>query len=157
MLNHITVMGRLTRDPELRHTQDNVSVCGFTVAVERDYQPHNAEQKQTDFIDVVVWRQTAEFVSKYFSKGRMIIVDGSLHSRKWQDKTGQNRTSWEVVANNIYFGDSRRDYAPGSVDAAPYGSFADAVPASDFSQPLPPESGSYDDLTQEENDGDLPF
>ena len=149
MLNHITIMGRLVKDPELRRTQSGVAVCSFTVAVDRDFQSREAAEKQTDFIDVVAWRQTAEFVSKYFTKGRMIVVDGSLQSRKWQDKTGQNRVSWEVLANNIYFGDSKRDgAAPGGFDqsapsyAAPFGSSpytapaqqsAPAAPASDFS------------------------
>ena len=101
MLNQITIMGRLTRDPELRRTQAGVSVCTFTVAVDRDFQSRDSQEKQTDFIDVVAWRQTAEFVSKYFAKGRMIVVDGSLQSRKWQDKNGQNRINWEEIANNI--------------------------------------------------------
>lgn len=113
MLNHIVIMGRLTRDPELRHTQSGIAVASFTLAVDRDFQSQNGE-KQTDFIDVVAWRQTGEFVSKYFSKGRMAVVSGSLQSRKWQDKEGNNRTSWEVQAQNIYFGDSKRDGDSGS-------------------------------------------
>lgn len=108
MLNHITLMGRLVRDPELRTTQSGVSVCSFTIAVDRDFSG-KGEEKLTDFVDVVAWRNTADFVSKYFSKGRMAIVDGSLQSRKWQDKEGNNRVSWEVLANNIYFGDSKRN------------------------------------------------
>ena len=97
MLNHITIMGRLVKDPELRRTQSGVAVCSFTVAVDRDFQSREAAEKQTDFIDVVAWRQTAEFVSKYFTKGRMIVVDGSLQSRKWQDKTGQNRCEQHLL------------------------------------------------------------
>ena len=147
MLNHITIMGRLVKDPELRRTQSGVAVCSFTVAVDRDFQSREAAEKQTDFIDVVAWRQTAEFVSKYFTKGRMIVVDGSLQSRKWQDKTGQNRVSWEVLANNIYFGDSTRDGMSGGDYSAPaYGAPADSYSA--------PSSGSFAEI---EEDGELPF
>ena len=109
MLNHITIMGRLVRDPELRSTQSGVSVASFTVAVDRDFGGRDGGDKQTDFIDCVAWRQTGEFVSKYFRKGSMIVVSGRLQSRKWQDREGNNRTSWEVVADNVYFGESRRD------------------------------------------------
>ena len=147
MLNHITIMGRLVKDPELRRTQSGVAVCSFTVAVDRDFQSREAAEKQTDFIDVVAWRQTAEFVSKYFTKGRMIVVDGSLQSRKWQDKTGQNRVSWEVLANNIYFGDSKRDGMSGGDYSAP----ASAAPADSYSAP---SSGSFAEI---EEDGELPF
>ena len=108
MLNQIIIMGRLTRDPELRRTQSGTAVCSFSVAVDRDFKSQSGE-KETDFIDVVAWRQTGEFVSKYFTKGRMIVVSGSLQSRKWQDRNGQNRISWEVIADNVYFGDSKRD------------------------------------------------
>ena len=108
MLNHITAMGRLTRDPELRYTQSNVPVASFTIACDRDYSGQGQE-KQTDFIDIVAWRSTGEFVSKYFSKGRMIVVSGRLQSRKWTDKEGNKRTSWEIVADNCYFGDSKKD------------------------------------------------
>ena len=106
MLNKIAVMGRLTRDPELRHTESGVAVCSFTVACDRDYKAENAE-READFIDVVVWRSTAEFVSKYFVKGRMAVVEGRLQSRKWTDKNGQNRVAWEIIADNVYFGDSK--------------------------------------------------
>ncbi len=147
MLNHITIMGRLVKDPELRRTQSGVAVCSFTVAVDRDFQSREAAEKQTDFIDVVAWRQTAEFVSKYFTKGRMIVVDGSLQSRKWQDKTGQNRVSWEVLANNIYFGDSKRDGMSGGDYSAP----AYGVPADSYSAP---SSGGFAEI---EEDGELPF
>ena len=109
MLNHIVIMGRLTRDPELRTTQSGVSVTSFTVAVDRDFGGRDGGEKQTDFIDCVAWRQTADFVSKYFTKGRMAVVSGRLQSRKWQDRDGNNRTSWEIVADNVYFGESRRD------------------------------------------------
>ena len=116
MLNHIVIMGRLTRDPELRRTQSGVAVTTITVAVDRDYQSRESQEKQTDFIDVVAWRQTAEFVSKYFSRGKMIVVEGSLQSRKWQDRDGNNRTSWEIIADNVYFGESRRDSDSGRSD-----------------------------------------
>ena len=106
MLNKIAVMGRLTRDPELRHTESGVAVCSFTVACDRDYKAENAE-READFIDVVAWRSTAEFVSKYFAKGRMAVVEGRLQSRKWTDKNGQNRVAWEIIADNVYFGDSK--------------------------------------------------
>lgn len=107
MLNHIAIMGRMVRDPELRHTQQGTPVVSFTLAVDRDYQSGGSE-KQTDFIDVVGWRSTAEFVSKYFHKGSMAVVSGRLQMRKWQDRDGNNRTSAEVVADNIYFGDSKK-------------------------------------------------
>ena len=157
MLNRIILMGRLTRDPELRRTQSGTAVCSFSVAVDRDFKSQSGE-KETDFIDVVAWRQTGEFVSKYFTKGRMIVVSGSLQSRKWQDRNGQNRISWEVIADNVYFGDSRRDsdgssggnYANNSYGgnnggySAPAGGYAAPVGGSGFSE-------------IDEEDGDLPF
>lgn len=112
MLNHITIMGRLTRDPELRHTQTGTSVASFTLAVDRDFKDKATGDCTTDFIDVVAWRQTGEFVSRYFTKGRMAVVDGRLQLRDWTDKDGNKRRSAEVIANNVYFGDSKRD--PGS-------------------------------------------
>lgn len=121
MLNRIIIMGRLTRDPELRRTQNGTAVCTFTVAVDRDRQSREAQEKQTDFIDVTVWRQTAEFVCKYFNKGKMIIVEGSMQSRKWTDKTGQNRVSWEIAATNVMFGESKSASQSGDY-AQPYGS-----------------------------------
>ena len=102
MLNHITIMGRLTRDPELRRTGSGVAVASFTVAVDRDFG-----EKETDFIDCVAWRQTGEFVDKYFSKGRMIVVSGRLQIRSWTEKDGSKRRKAEVVADNVYFGDSK--------------------------------------------------
>ena len=109
MLNHIVIMGRLTRDPELRTTQSGVSVTSFTVAVDRDFGGRDGGERQTDFVDCVAWRQTGEFVSKYFHKGSMIVVSGRLQSRKWQDREGNNRVNWEINADNVYFGESRRD------------------------------------------------
>ena len=109
MLNHITIMGRLTRDPELRRTGSGIAVASFTVAVDRDYGSRDGGEKETDFIDCVAWRQTGEFVSKYFTKGRMIVVSGRLQIRSWTDKDGNKRRTAEVVADNVYFGDSKRD------------------------------------------------
>ena len=114
MLNHITIMGRLTRDPELRRTGSGVAVASFTVAVDRDFGGRDGGEKETDFIDCVAWRQTGEFVSKYFTKGHMIVVSGRLQIHSWTDKDGNKRRTAEVVADNCYFGDSRRDSDGGS-------------------------------------------
>lgn len=108
MLNHITIMGRLTRDPEMRHTTQGTAVTSFTVAVDRDYTGRNGGEKQTDFIDCVAWRQTGEFVNTYFAKGSMAAVSGRLQSRKWEDRDGNKRVNWEVVADNVYFADTKR-------------------------------------------------
>ncbi len=108
MLNHITLMGRLTRDPELRYTQTNTPVASFRLAVDRDFTPRDGGERQTDFIDCVAWRSTGEFVSKYFHKGSMAVVSGRLQMREWTDRDGNKRTSAEVVADNIYFGESKR-------------------------------------------------
>ena len=108
MLNHITLMGRLTRDPELRRTGNGTAVTSFSLAVDRDFKSQSGE-KETDFIDIVAWRSTAEFVSKYFSKGRMAVVEGRIQIRDWTDKDGGKRRSAEVIANNVYFGDSKKD------------------------------------------------
>lgn len=108
MLNKIMLMGRLTKNPELHRTSSGVAVTSFTIACDRDFKSQNGE-KETDFIDVVAWRNTAEFVSKYFSKGRMAVVEGRLQIRDWKDKDGNNRRTAEVVADNVYFGDSKRD------------------------------------------------
>ena len=114
MLNHITIMGRLVRDPELRRTGSGIAVASFTVAVDRDFGGRDGGEKETDFIDCVAWRQTGEFVSKYFTKGRMIVVSGRLQIRGWTDKDGNKRRTAEVVADNCYFGDSKRDSEGGS-------------------------------------------
>lgn len=135
MLNHITIMGRLTRDPELRHTQSNTPVATFTLAVDRDYQSGGSE-KQTDFIDCVAWRHTGEFVSKHFHKGKMAVVSGRLQSRKWQDRDGNNRINWEVIADNVYFADSNKK--------------ADSPAA----QEQPDSGQTFNEL---DDDGDLPF
>lgn len=112
MLNHITIMGRLTKDPELRRTNSGTAVASFTLAVDRDFSPKDGE-KETDFIDCVAWKHTAEFVSKYFGKGRMAVVDGRLQLRGWTDKEGNKRGTAEVVADNVYFGDSKKEASDG--------------------------------------------
>ena len=139
MLNHITIMGRLTRDPELRRTGSGVAVTSFTVAVDRDFGKNENGEKETDFIDCVAWRQTGEFVAKYFAKGRMAVVSGRLQIRPWTDKDGNKRRTAEVVADNVYFGDSKRDGDnTGNAYSAPaaggFGGYAApaATPASDF-------------------------
>ena len=109
MLNHITIMGRLTRDPELRRTGSGIAVASFTVAVDRDFGGRDGGERETDFIDCVAWRQTGEFVSKYFTKGSMIVVSGRLQIRSWTDKDGNKRRTAEVVADNVYFGESKRN------------------------------------------------
>lgn len=109
MLNHIVIMGRLVRDPELRRTAGGTAVASFRLAVDRDFPNKETGEREADFIDVVAWRQTGEFVSRHFTKGRMAVVSGRLQIRSWTDKDGQKRTAAEVVADNVYFGDSRRD------------------------------------------------
>ena len=108
MLNHITIMGRLTRDPEIRYTQSQTPVTSFTLAVDRDFGGRDGGEKQTDFIDCVAWRQTAEFVSKYFTKGSMAVVSGRLQLRDWEDQNSNKRRNAEVVVDSIYFGESKR-------------------------------------------------
>lgn len=132
MLNHITIMGRLTKDPELRRTGSGVAVTSFTVAVDRDFGSGDDGKKETDFIDCVAWRQTGEFVNKYFKKGSVAIVSGRLQIRGWTDKEGNKRRSAEVVADNVYFGESKKNdgvdtaggyNAPGSYGSQPAGDF----------------------------------
>ena len=150
MLNRITMTGRLVADPELRRTQSGVSVTSFRIANDRDYV--KGEEKETDFFDVVAWRSTAEFICKYFTKGRMISVDGRLQTRGWKDREGNNRRSAEVVADNVYFGDSKRDGAPagGSFSAPP----AYGAPTGGYTAPV---GGSSEFAEIDEEDGDLPF
>ena len=131
MLNHIVIMGRLTRDPELRRTATGTAVASFSLAVDRDFGKSENGERETDFIDCVAWRQTGEFVSKYFAKGRMAVVSGRLQIRSWTDKEGNKRRTAEVVADNVYFGDSKREGESGSY-AAPGNYAAPAAPASDF-------------------------
>ena len=151
MLNKIFIMGRLTRDPELRRTQSGTAVTSFTLAVDRDFKSQSGE-KETDFIDVVAWRATAEFAAKYFTKGRMAIVEGLLQIRPWTDKEGNSRRSAEVVADNIYFGDSKRDNAG---DMGGYSAPAYTAPAGGYSAPVGGGSSGFAEIDEE--DGDLPF
>ena len=148
MLNHITITGRLVRDPELRTTQSGVSVTSFTLAVDRDFKSQSGE-KSVDFIDVVAWRNTAEFVCKYFGKGRMAVADGRLQIREWKDKDGNSRRSAEVVASSVYFGDSKRDGASGD-SPPPYGDPAPGQCGSGYGEPT-----GFAEI--DDNDGDLPF
>ena len=142
MLNKIILMGRLTRDPELRRTGSGTAVTSFTLAVDRNFKSQSGE-KETDFIDIVAWRTTAEFVSKYFTKGRMAIVEGRLQLRDWTDKEGGKRRSAEVVADNVYFGDSKKD--------------GNAPSGSDFHPAGVPVDVRADDFQEIEDDGELPF
>ena len=153
MLNRIILMGRLTRDPELRHTQGGVAVASFSLAVDRDFKDKNSGERATDFIDVVAWRQTGEFVSRYFAKGRMAVVEGRLQIRDWTDKEGNKRRTAEVVADNVYFGDSKRD-GDGGGFAPPSGGYAPSAP-SGYAAPAGGAGNEFGDLV--DDDGELPF
>ena len=151
MLNHIVIMGRLTRDPELRRTGSGVAVASFSLAVDRDFGGRDGGERETDFIDCVAWRHTGEFVSKYFTKGRMAVVSGRLQIRSWTDKEGNKRRTAEVVADNVYFGDSKRDgdsgssYGGNTYGGSSFGGYsAPSTPASDFAM-------------LEDDDAQLPF
>ena len=148
MLNHITIMGRLTRDPELRRTGSGVAVASFTVAVDRDYKSEG-QDKETDFIDCVAWRGTGEFVSKYFHKGSMIVVDGRLQIRQWTDKDGNKRRTAEILADNIYFGDSKK--SDSSSTGGDYGSNSYGGEYSGYNTP----GNDYAEL--DDDDAQLPF
>ncbi len=152
MLNHITIMGRLVRDPELRRTGSGVAVASFRVAVDRDFVSKEGGERKADFIDCVAWRQTGEFISKYFTKGRMIVVDGRLEMRDWTDKDGNKRTSAEIVVGNAYFGDSKRDGDGGS-----YQSSYSAAPASNYGSYSAPAPAASDFAMLEDDDAQLPF
>lgn len=153
MLNHITLMGRLTRDPELRYTQSQTPVASFTLAVDRDFGSRDGGEKQTDFIDCVAWRQTAEFVSKYFTKGSMAVVSGRLQIRDWTDREGGKRRSAEVVVDNMYFGESRRrDGDSGDSRSSSYSSYGNSGSAGRSSAPAASAFAELDD-----GDGELPF
>mgnify|MGYP003608354722 CR=1 FL=1 len=134
MLNKIIIMGRMTKDPELRYTQSQTAVASFTLAVDRDYQTGGSE-KQTDFIDCVAWRQTGTFVSNYFFKGSMAVVVGRLQLRDWTDKNGNKHRAAEVVADNVYFGDSKKDAASDGGNAAPTTAYA-AIDVDDSQLPF---------------------
>ena len=162
MLNHITIMGRLTRDPELRRTGSGIAVASFTVAVDRDFGGRDGGEKETDFIDCVAWRQTGEFVSKYFTKGRMIVVSGRLQIRSWTDKDGNKRRTAEVVADNCYFGDSKRDSEGGNAYGGNsyggnYGGNTYAAPAPSYGGYSAPAAPASDFAMLEDDDAQLPF
>ena len=125
MLNHITIMGRLTRDPEIRSTSNNTPVASFTLAVDRDFGKDEQGNRQTDFIDCTAWRTTAEFVGKYFQKGSMAVVSGRLQIRDWQDQNGNKRKTAEVVTESIYFADSRKDAPARPAVAQPQAAWAE--------------------------------
>ncbi len=168
MLNHIVIMGRLTRDPELRYTQSQTPVASFTLAVDRDYSGRDGGDRQTDFIDCVAWRQSAEFVSKYFHKGSMAVVSGRLQLRDWTDREGGKRRSAEVVADNIYFGESRRDSENHSFSRDSYNDNRDSYNSNsgsynrnsnsgynDSRNAVSPAPNSFSEL--DDGDGELPF
>ena len=160
MLNHITIIGRLTRDPELRRTGSGVAVASFTLAVDGDHSPKDGAEKEVDFIDCVAWRGAGEFVSKYFQKGSMAIVSGRLQIRNWTDKDGNKRRSAEVVADSVYFGDSKKSSDGNSTYQAPSGLQGGA---GDFSQTMAmlnkysAPSGQSDFALLEDTDAQLPF
>ena len=160
MLNHITIMGRLPRDPELRRTGSGIAVASFTVAVDRDFASRESGERETDFIDCVAWRQTGEFVSKYFTKGRMAVVSGRLQIRGWTDKGGNKRRTAEVVADNVYFGESRRSseggnssYGGNTYGGNSYGS----APAPSYGYSAPAQSPASDFAMLDDDDAQLPF
>ena len=148
MLNKIVIMGRLTRDPELRRTQNGTAVTSFSVACDRDFKSQSGE-KETDFIDVVAWRTTAEFVSKYFAKGRMAVVIGRLQLRDWTDRDGNKRRAAEIVADSVYFGDSK----PAGDQTRETQNFAAAH--NDSTKELPEDFDPFSEV--DASDGELPF
>ena len=162
MLNHIVLMGRLTRDPELRRTGNGTAVASFTIAVDRDYSPKDGE-KETDFFDIVAWRGTGEFVSKYFTKGRMAVVEGRLQKRKWTDKEGNKRETAEVVADHVYFGDFKKEASSdnsagnGGGYGGGYNAPNSGVPGGgNYNYDGYPDPGS-DFATLDDDDAQLPF
>ena len=175
MLNHIVIMGRLVRDPELRRTGSGIAVASFRVAVDRDFAPKDGGERKADFIDCVAWRQTGEFISKYFTKGRMIVVDGRLEMRDWTDKDGNKRTSAEVVVANAYFGDSKREgdagnssyggntyggnsYGAGSYGNNNYGGGNYNAPAPSYGGYNAPAAAPASDFAMlDDDDAQLPF
>ena len=168
MLNHSVIMGRLARDPELRHTQTGTPVASFRLAVDRDFKDKNTGERTTDWIDVVAWRYTGEFVSRNFTKGSLAVVEGRLQIRDWTDKDGNKRRTAEVVADNVYFGSSRRDsgdagsygergYGDRSYGGGSYGGQAarPMAPAASADYGIPSGADQFSELA--EDDGDLPF
>ena len=168
MLNHITIMGRLTRDPELRRTGSGIAVASFTVAVDRDFGGRDGGERETDFIDCVAWRQTGEFVSKYFTKGSMIVVSGRLQIRSWTDKDGNKRRTAEVVADNVYFGESKRGnegnssyggnaYGGNNYGGNSYGGYNAPAPAPSYGGYNAPSAPASDFAMLDDDDAQLPF
>ena len=168
MLNHITIMGRLTRDPELRRTGSGIAVASFTVAVDRDFGGRDGGERETDFIDCVAWRQTGEFVSKYFTKGSMAVVSGRLQIRSWTDKDGNKRRTAEVVADNVYFGESKRStdgnssyggnaYGGNSYGGNSYGGGNYNAPAPSYGGYNAPSAPASDFAMLDDDDAQLPF
>ncbi len=160
MLNHSVLMGRLTRDPELRYTQSQIPVASFTLAVDRDFGGRDGGERQTDFIDIVAWRQTADFVSKYFTKGSMAVVSGRLQIRDWTDREGNKLRSAEVVADNVYFGESKRsrdENGGGSYRGNDSYRSNDNYRSNDSYQSYDsaPSASSFSELS--DTDGELPF
>lgn len=161
MLNCAVIMGRLTADPELRTTNNGISVCSFSVAVDRSYARANGE-RQTDFINVVAWRQTAEFVSRYFRKGQMIAVQGSIQTRRYQDRQGNNRTAFEIVADNVSFCGSKNESGAGNYGGqqrpAPQNQAApQSVPQNASFSNAEPDNFSTIDSDDDGSDEELPF
>ena len=164
MLNHITIMGRMVRDPELRRTGSGVAVASFTLAVDRDFKASGGGEKEVDFIDCVAWRQVGEFVSKYFTRGRMAVVSGRLQIRSWNDKDGNKRRTAEVVADNCYFGDSKRDgdsgssYGGNTYGGNSYGNAYSAPAGGNYGGYSAPASAPASDFAMlEDDDAQLPF
>ena len=159
MLNHITLMGRLTRDPELRYTQSNTPVASFRLAVDRDFPSRETGERQADFIDCVAWRGTAEFVSKYFQKGSMAVVSGRLQMRDWTDRDNNRRTSAEVVVDNVYFGESKRPREGGPMGGPAPRTASASYGGSDFGGSgygdMPAGGSAFAEL--DDGDGELPF
>lgn len=156
MYNKAILVGRLTADPELKQTPNGVSVTSFSIAINRSYANKQTGERQTDFIDIVAWRSNAEFICRYFSKGKAILIEGEIQTRTYVDKQGQNRRAWEVVASSAHFVESK------SAGGAPVQQFNDAPmappPLSASNAPAPAyASGSIDDFTELDDDGDLPF
>lgn len=158
MLNHIIIMGRLTRDPELRRTGSGIAVTSFSVAVERDYQSQSSGEREVDFINCVAWRQTGEFVNKWFTKGSMIVVSGRLQMRNYTDKDGNKRVAAEVIAENVYFGESKKDRdARENYGMNAYNTPYYALPQTPaYTYPAPVQPGS-DFVMLDDDDAVLPF
>lgn len=154
MLNNVVLMGRLTADPELRHTPNGIAVTSFTLAVGRSYSKAGSE-KATDFIDIVAWRNTAEFVSRYFAKGQLVAVEGSIQTRTYQDKDGNNRKAFEIVASNVHFAEAKRE------QSGSYNNFDREPSTTSYQQSENTissfDNGNVDDFREISTDDDLPF